>query len=185
MARGAGYTRVIQMVSSNASLSYSQIAAARMHPTQVLFFQLYKNRDDTRAEERLREIERLGYKAVFLTVDTPILGRRNLEIRNQFKLPAHLKIANFTQDEESSPDQKDNEANTSKKRDNKPTPSKPGYTDGSRRNPPTGPITFHSHAANPTLSWENTVDWLKKECGPEMQVWVKGIATAEIGRAHV
>jgi len=36
-----------------------------------------------------------------------------------------------------------------------------------------------SHAANPTLSWEKDISWLKEECGSEMQVWVKGIATAE------
>jgi len=42
-------------------------------------------------------------------------------------------------------------------------------------------LTHHtdSHAANPTLSWEKDISWLKKECGSEMQVWVKGIATAE------
>lgn len=58
-------------------------------------------------------------------------------------------------------------------------PSSSGYTDGDKRVLPSGPITFHTHAANPTLNWERDIDFLKKECGPEMQVWVKGVATAE------
>jgi len=48
-----------------------------------------------------------------------------------------------------------------------------------QRVPPSGKITFHTHAANPTLNWENDIAWLKEQCGPEMQVWIKGIATAE------
>ena len=36
-----------------------------------------------------------GYKAIVLTVDTPYFGRRLSEIRNRFKLPPHLKMANF------------------------------------------------------------------------------------------
>jgi (S)-2-hydroxy-acid oxidase len=44
---------------------------------------------------------------------------------------------------------------------------------------PSGPVTFHSHAANPTLNWEKDIAWLKEVCKPEMEVWVKGIATGE------
>ena len=44
------------MVSSNASLSYAQIAEARLTPDQPLFFQLYKQRDDKLAEQRVREV---------------------------------------------------------------------------------------------------------------------------------
>ena len=36
-----------------------------------------------------------GYKAIVLTVDTPFFGRRLTEIRNGFRLPPHLKLANF------------------------------------------------------------------------------------------
>lgn len=36
-----------------------------------------------------------GYKAIFLTVDTPYLGRRFSETRNAFALPSHLSLANF------------------------------------------------------------------------------------------
>ncbi|KAH8724146.1 FMN-dependent dehydrogenase [Phaeosphaeriaceae sp. PMI808] len=35
------------------------------------------------------------------------------------------------------------------------------------------------HAPNPTLSWDRGIPWLKAQCHPEMQVWVKSIATSE------
>ncbi|KAF1978789.1 FMN-dependent alpha-hydroxy acid dehydrogenase [Bimuria novae-zelandiae CBS 107.79] len=55
----------------------------------------------------------------------------------------------------------------------------PGHHDGERWISPNGRITFHTHAPNPKLSWDRDIEWLKKECHPEMEVWVKGIATAE------
>ena len=76
ITKGAGLSNLIQMVSSNASLSYKQIAEARVKPSQPLFFQLYKHRDDKVAEGRVREIEQLGYNAIFLTVDAIVPGNR-------------------------------------------------------------------------------------------------------------
>jgi L-lactate dehydrogenase (cytochrome) len=55
------------MVSSNASLSPADIIAAAS-PDQTLFFQLYKSSDNVAAEKRVRDVERMGYKAIFLTV---------------------------------------------------------------------------------------------------------------------
>ncbi|KAK3674896.1 hypothetical protein LTR78_005240 [Recurvomyces mirabilis] len=148
--------------------------------------QLYLFEERAHSKKLIARAKKAGFKAVFLTVDTPYLGRRNAEIKNQFKLPSHFKIENFAceeDDEEQGADggnpRTDNlPANTSAKRKAKKG-SKAGYTDGESRVLPTGPITFHTHAANPTLSWEKDIEWLKQECCPEMEVWVKGIATAE------
>lgn len=143
--------------------------------------QLYLFEEREHSAKLIRRAKKAGYKAVFLTVDTPYLGRRNLEIRNQFKLPPHFKIANFAEEQEPAlQDEKvDGEQNTPRR----PLPqrkiSEPGYFDGEKRVAPKGPITFHSHAANPTLCWEKDIDWLKQQCYPEMQVWVKGVATGE------
>lgn len=73
------------MVSSNASLSYAEIAASRVSPDQVLFFQLYKHSKDA-ALQRVREIEQLGYKAIFLTVDAPFPGNRERDARSGWEL---------------------------------------------------------------------------------------------------
>jgi L-lactate dehydrogenase (cytochrome) len=68
------------MVSSNASFSYRDIMEAADN-TQTLFFQLYKNKDDKIAEKRVCEVESLGYKAIFLTVDALTAGNRERDIR--------------------------------------------------------------------------------------------------------
>ncbi|KAG2023335.1 cytochrome b2 [Coprinopsis cinerea AmutBmut pab1-1] len=85
ITRGAWKEGIIQMVSSNASLSYTEIMAAAA-PSQVLFFQLYKNKDDSVAVERVREVERLGYRAIFLTVDAIVAGNREADIRSPWTL---------------------------------------------------------------------------------------------------
>lgn len=86
ITRGAGHTGIIQMVSSNASLSYADIAHSRKSPDQTLFFQLYKNKSDKVAEQRVREVEALGYKAIFLTVDAIVASNRERDIRSQWDL---------------------------------------------------------------------------------------------------
>lgn len=73
------------MISSNASLSYAEIAASRVSPDQVLFFQLYKHSKEA-ALQRVREIEQLGYKAIFLTVDAPFPGNRERDTRSAWEL---------------------------------------------------------------------------------------------------
>ncbi|GLB36281.1 putative cytochrome b5 family protein [Lyophyllum shimeji] len=85
LTRGAAQTNIIQMVSSNASLSYAEIMAAA-RPSQPLFFQLYKNVNDTLAEKRVREVERLGYRSIWLTVDALVPGNREKDIRSPWVL---------------------------------------------------------------------------------------------------
>jgi len=78
---GAGRCNIIQMVSTNASLSPAQIAAARVSPDQTLFFQLYKKKEDALALELIREVEALGYSAIFLTADAVVPGNRERDIK--------------------------------------------------------------------------------------------------------
>jgi L-lactate dehydrogenase (cytochrome) len=73
------------MVSSNASLSYEEIAAAA-GPRQPLFFQLYKHANDSIAEQRVREVERLGYKSIWLTVDAIVPGNREKDLKSPWVL---------------------------------------------------------------------------------------------------
>ena len=180
-ARACKKMRVAMGLSSFATTTLEDVAEASGDNPNVLQLYLFESREHSR--KLIQRAKKAGYKAVFLTVDTPFLGRRNLEIRNQFKLPPHFKIANFTEDEEDEEpglvgEATGQSANQAKKRKQKAEP-KSGYHDGEKRVLPTGPITFHSHAANPTLSWERDIEWLKQECHPEMEVWVKGIATGE------
>lgn len=166
-------------LSSFSTSTLEDVAGAIGEHPHVLQLYLFEEREHSR--KLIQRAKKAGYKAVFLTVDTPMLGRRNLEIRNQFKLPKPYKIANFPEDSDSAASQTvmNGAPVGQEQEEEKKSTSTKGYHDGERRRAPSGPITFHTHAPNPTLSWERDIGWLKKECGPEMEVWVKGIATAE------
>lgn len=181
-ARACREAGVPMGMSSFSTQRLEDVAGAIEEGTHVLQLYLFEEREHSR--KLIQRAKRAGYKAVFLTVDTPMLGRRNLEIRNQFKLPKPYKIANFAEDSDSAASETvmdgagkgSGEEMEGKK---KKSESTKGYHDGQKRVNPKGPITFHTHAPNPTLSWERDIGWLKKECAPEMQVWVKGVATQE------
>ena len=169
-------------LSSFATNTLEDVAKAIGDHPHVLQLYLFEEREHSK--KLIQRAKKAGYKAVFLTVDTPMLGRRNMEIRNQFKLPKVYKIANFAEDSDSAASETVmNGASLSApgpgKKEEKNSSSTKGYYDGKQRRPPKGPITFHTHAPNPTLCWERDIGWLKEQCAPEMEVWVKGIATAE------
>lgn len=177
-ARACARAGVAMGLSSFSTTSLEDVAAAARdecrrlgrEETIPLVLQLYLFEERDKSAALIERAKRAGFAAVFLTVDTPLLGRRNLEIRNRFTLPPHLRIANFEVQEEG---QRDVAGKTGE--------SAPGYWDEERREriKPAGPIRFHTHAANPTLEWGRDIAWLKERCGPQMQVWVKGVATAE------
>ena len=188
-ARACRARGIVMGLSSFSTSTLEDVAdASGSHPNVL---QLYLFEERSHSAKLINRAKKAGYKAVLLTVDTPMLGRRNLEIRNQFKLPAHLSIANFAEQDEDTDTavgkghSRNTTATDEKKTSQRPQmprerrPSEAGYSDGGKRVTPKGPITFHTHAANPTLSWEDTIPWLKEVCGPDMQVWVKGIATGE------
>ncbi|KAL4064951.1 FMN-dependent dehydrogenase-domain-containing protein [Scleroderma yunnanense] len=98
LTRGAYQTGILQMVSSNSSLSYRQIAAARGSPDQPLFFQIYKQKNDQSAAKRIREVEALGYKAIFLTVDALVHSNRELDTRAPHYLEDYENQGQVTQE---------------------------------------------------------------------------------------
>ena len=181
-ARACKDAEVAMGLSSFATNTLEDVAKAIGDHPHVLQLYLFEEREHSK--KLIQRAKKAGYKAVFLTVDTPMLGRRNMEIRNQFKLPKVYKIANFAEDSDSAASETvmngaSLSAPGSGKTEEKNSSSTKGYHDGKQRRPPTGPITFHTHAPNPTLCWERDIGWLKEQCAPEMEVWVKGIATAE------
>lgn len=79
--------------STYSTCSVEEICAAA--PNGYRWFQLYVYRDRKLSEQLVHRVEALGYKALVLTVDVPYTGKRRDDIRNQFKLPSHLKVKNF------------------------------------------------------------------------------------------
>jgi lactate oxidase len=62
------------------------------------WFQLYYNRNSDVNRNLLQRVEKAGYSAIVLTVDLPVLGLRERNIRNQFSLPKDLTRANVVSD---------------------------------------------------------------------------------------
>ncbi|KAK7732882.1 hypothetical protein SLS57_000825 [Botryosphaeria dothidea] len=79
LAAACGSKGVAQTISTNASYPVDQILpnAPAGHP---FFFQLYVNRD-RRASERLLASLPKGIKAIFVTVDAPVPGKREADER--------------------------------------------------------------------------------------------------------
>ncbi|KAK1968947.1 cytochrome b2 [Colletotrichum sublineola] len=80
LSRGAANEGIIQCISSNASYTLKSIVSAAP-PTQPFFFQLYINSERQKTMEVLRSARSLGVKAVFLTVDAPVPGKREADER--------------------------------------------------------------------------------------------------------
>jgi (S)-2-hydroxy-acid oxidase len=81
------------VLSTISTSSIEQVAAAA--PKAIKWFQLYVHKDRTLTESLVRRAEAAGFKAIVLTVDTPVLGSRLADRINQFEMPAHLKLANL------------------------------------------------------------------------------------------
>ncbi|KAF7185155.1 Oxidase FUB9 [Pseudocercospora fuligena] len=65
-----------------------------------LALQLSVLRDRRTTLRMIKRAERAGYKAIFLTVDVPMLGRRLNEYRNDFSLPEDMSYPNLTPDQQ-------------------------------------------------------------------------------------
>ncbi|KFP18287.1 Hydroxyacid oxidase 1, partial [Egretta garzetta] len=77
------------MLSSWATSSIEEVAEAA--PAGLHWLQLYVYKDREVTKSLVKRAERAGYKGIFVTVDTPFLGRRIADVRNKFQLPPHLR----------------------------------------------------------------------------------------------
>ncbi|KAF5022844.1 hypothetical protein F66182_5077, partial [Fusarium sp. NRRL 66182] len=80
LSRAAANQGIIQCVSSNASFSLKSIVKAAPQ-SQPFFFQLYVNSNHDKTVELLKTVRDLGVKAIFVTVDAPVPGKREADER--------------------------------------------------------------------------------------------------------
>ncbi|KAH1013296.1 hypothetical protein HUJ04_002304 [Dendroctonus ponderosae] len=92
-ARAAESMGTIFILSTIATSSIEEVAQAA--PKCIKWFQLYIYNDREVTINLVKRAEKAGFKALVLTVDTPMFGLRTADLRNKFKLPPHLKLANF------------------------------------------------------------------------------------------
>lgn len=83
LTRAAGRHGIIQMIPTLASCSFDEIVDAAIDG-QTQWLQLYVNvnRDITR--KIVQHAEKRGCKGLFITVDAPMLGRREKDMRTKF-----------------------------------------------------------------------------------------------------
>lgn len=84
----------IMVLSTLATSSIEEVAAAA---SGNLWFQLYVYKDKSVTASLVQRAEAAGCKALVLTVDSPILGSRERDVRNGFHLPDGLIAKNLAQ----------------------------------------------------------------------------------------
>ncbi|MFE2679170.1 aminotransferase class I/II-fold pyridoxal phosphate-dependent enzyme [Streptomyces hygroscopicus] len=95
-ARAAGAAGLPLVVSTFAGRSFAEIAAVAGSP---LWLQVYCFRDRATTRRLVEQAADAGFEALVLTADTPRLGRRLRDLRNDFRLPPHITPANLPADE--------------------------------------------------------------------------------------
>jgi 4-hydroxymandelate oxidase len=145
-ARAARSAKTAMMLSSLSNTDIEDVCAA--HPDGVMF-QLYVYRDRAATEGLVRRAEAAGAKALVLTVDAPLLGRRERDVKNRFALPSHLKVKNLV-----------------------PV----GYGDLEKQANESGLAAYFASLIDPSLSWKD-IAWLRSLT--KLPIAIKGIVRVD------
>ncbi|MCK5892592.1 alpha-hydroxy acid oxidase [Aeromicrobium sp.] len=90
-ARAASRFGTTYVVSSASAFSVEELAAVSDRP---LWFQLYLWRDRRAVEHVVRRARDAGYSTLVVTVDVPIVGTRDRDLRNGMSLPPRITARN-------------------------------------------------------------------------------------------
>jgi 4-hydroxymandelate oxidase len=93
VARAVARSGSLHIVSTVATTSLEEIAEAA--PNGPRWFQLYCYKDRGITEALVERAQTAGYRALCLTVDVPVQGHRERDIRSQFHLPPGIRVANL------------------------------------------------------------------------------------------
>ena len=141
-ARAASRAGTIMILSSLSNTRIEDVCQAASGP---VWFQLYVYRDRGATAALVARAESAGAKALVLTVDAPLLGRRERDVRNGFVLPAGLRVENMTA---------------------------AGLGDVERRELESGLAAYFAEKLDPALQWRD-VAWLRSIT--RLPVVVKGL----------
>ncbi len=152
-AQGADRAGTLMVASTLSTTPLEEIAQASGGP---MWFQLYIYEDRELTRSLVQRAEAAGYEALVVTVDSPVWGKRERDIRNGFSLPDDLGLANF-------PDL-----------DQENLPRPPGGGNAL--------AAYVEQQLDPSLTWED-IAWLQDLT--DLPVVVKGIVAPEDARlAH-
>ena len=147
--RAAGRAGTIFTLSTLSNRPMEEVAAAASGPW---WFQLYVYRDRGATEALVARAEEAGASALVLTVDAPLLGRRERDIRNRFHLPPGLRVSNLV------------------------AAGYDGIPEGAGAS---GLANYVASFHDPSLSWKD-VDWLASRT--RLPILIKGVVHPADGR---
>jgi 4-hydroxymandelate oxidase len=151
-ARACGVAGTAMILSTLSTTRLEDVTAAATGP---VWFQLYVYRDRTATSDLVHRARDAGCQAIVLTVDAPLLGTRERDIRNRFHLPEGLALENLTAE------------------GMRGVPVEPGGS---------GLAAYVASLLDPSLDWE-TVAWLRSLS--DLPVLVKGIVHPDDARLAV
>ncbi|GAA5978120.1 hypothetical protein JCM5350_007402 [Sporobolomyces pararoseus] len=173
LARGAQHHGIPYVVSANSSVSFEELAAQASN--QTLFYQLYVNKDRKKTEEQLKRVVKAGFKAIVVTVDAPVAGKRERDERTKLDLEASEDPNMKKAVKATAPDAPDRPQQN---------PAQPvqgiAQTLGNSSPPAPPPSSIASQMfsyVDPALQWTD-IDWIKRVTNG-LPVVVKGIQSAE------
>lgn len=104
--RGAHSRGTTIIGCNNASYSFPEIRAAVEDATYPLFYQLYVNKDRKATEKLMKEVGKLNPTGLMVTVDLPVVGKREADERVQldagYKAGKHLAVQSVQGDKKGS-----------------------------------------------------------------------------------
>src|SRR4029077_8490972 len=93
-AQGAKKAGTLFVTPTGSNKTMEEIADATKNGPR--WFQLYYNKDPEVNKQLLSRAEKTGHSAIVLTVDLPVLGIRDRNVRNAFTLPKNLNRTNVS-----------------------------------------------------------------------------------------
>ena len=151
-ARAAGTAGTIMILSTLSTTAVEDVVAAATGP---VWFQLYVYRDRAVTRGLVERVEAAGCRALVLTVDAPLLGRRERDVRNRFALAEGLVLENML-------------------------PA--GLHDLPSGAQDSGLAAYFASLLDPSLTWDD-IDWLRSIT--RLPILVKGIVRADDARQAV
>jgi 4-hydroxymandelate oxidase len=141
-ARAAARARTVMILSSLSNTAVEDVCAAA---SGSVWFQLYVYKDRGATAALVARAEAAGARAIVMTADAPLLGRRERDVRNRFHLPPGLLVENM---------------------------SAAGHGEVAHREGESGLASYVAEKLDPALGWKD-VAWLRSLT--KLPVLVKGL----------
>jgi 4-hydroxymandelate oxidase len=150
-ARAAARAGTVMILSSLSNTRVEDVCGA----ADCVWFQLYVYRDRGATAALVARAEAAGARALVLTVDAPVFGRRERDVRNRFHLPPGLRVENM---------------------------SASGHGDIGYREGESGLSAYIAEKLDPSLAWKD-VAWLRSLT--KLPVVLKGLVRPDDARRAV